>query len=252
MSVLGKFYDLLKEGPLHMTLLDPDKQEPSSAKTMAVQAQKGGTNIILVGGTTGVDFEKQERTLCAVREATDLPVVIFPTSADIISCNADAIFYMSLLNSRNPRYVFGEAVRSSLKLSEMELEVIPVGYLVFEPGMLVGEVGEVDLIKRDDRDLGRSYAKAIEYMGMDLCYLEGGSGVEFPIPSPMISAIREVIDIPLIVGGGINSPERAADAVRAGADIIVTGTMIETSGNIENSLKAMISEMKEAWKERGP
>ncbi len=250
MSILGTFYDLLRKGPVHVTLLDPDKQDPEIAGSMAKGASEGGSDLILVGGTTGVDIRKQEETLCAVRDATDLPVVIFPTSADILSCNTDAVFYMSLLNSRNLKYVVGEAVRSSIKLSKMDIEVIPVGYLVFEPGMLVGEIGEVDLIGRKDLDLGRSYAKAVELLGMDLCYLEGGSGVGSPIPGPMISAIRDVIDIPLIVGGGINSPERAASAVRAGADILVTGTMVEKSENISASISQMLKAMRDAWKER--
>ncbi len=250
MSILGTFYEYLKGGPVHMTLIDPDKQPPSEACRIAVEAQKGGSHMILIGGTTGVDATKQEETLSAVRETSTLPVVIFPTSADIISSNADAIFYMSLLNSRNPQLIIGEAVRSSLKLAEMNLEVIPVGYLVFEPGMLVGKVGEVDLIGRNDHDLGRSYAKAVEFLGMDLCYIEGGSGVPEPIPGKMISAIKDIIDIPLIVGGGINTPERAAEAVRSGADIIVTGTMIETSNDIPKALRSMRAAMDAAWKER--
>jgi phosphoglycerol geranylgeranyltransferase len=250
MSLLGTFYHLLSKGPVHVTLLDPDKQVPERAAVMAMDAQKGGSDVILVGGTTGVDRKKQEETLEAVRNAIDLPVVIFPTSADILSSNADAIFYMSLLNSRNLRYVVGEIVRSSMELSEMDIEVIPVGYLVFQPGMLVGKVGEVDLIGREDHHLGKSYAKAVELLGMELCYLEGGSGVESPIPDGMISAIRSSIDIPLIVGGGINSPERAASAVSAGADILVTGTMVEGSGDIPSSVSDMVGAMKDAWRER--
>lgn len=250
MSILGTFYNLLSEGPVHVTLIDPDKQDPEKAAEIVKGAQEGNSDIILVGGTTGVDGRKQGETLDAVREATDLPVVIFPTSADVLSNNADAVFYMSLLNSGNIRYVVGECVRSSLKLSKMDLEVIPVGYLVFEPGMLVGKVGEVELIGRKDLELGRSYAKAVELLGMDLCYLEGGSGVQTPIPEKMISAIRSVIEIPLIVGGGINTPERAASAVKAGADILVTGTMVENSEDVPQSISKMVASMTEAWKER--
>ncbi len=252
MSILGSFHTLLSKGPVHITLIDPDKQNPQKAALMAKGAEEGGSDVILVGGTSGVDISKQEETLDTVRDATDLPVVIFPTSADILSINANAVFYMSLLNSRDIRFVVGEAVRSSLKLFDMGIEVIPVGYLVFEPGMLVGKVGDVDLIGRDDLEMGRSYAKAVEFLGMDLCYLEGGSGVDSPIPSSMVSAISSIIDIPLILGGGINTPERAADAVRSGADIIVTGTMVERSNDVASSISEMIASMKEAWKERGP
>lgn len=250
MSLLGDIYQTLSKGPVHIALIDPDKQCPKESGSMAKAAKSGGSHYILVGGTTGVDSLKQEETLREIGESCDLPVIIFPTSADVLSHDADAIFYMSLLNSRNIRYVVGEVVRSAMDLANMDIEVIPVGYIVFDPGMLVGKVGEVDLIGRDDLDKGRSYAKAIELMGMEICYLEGGSGVDDPIPSKMISAIRDVIDIPIIVGGGISNPERAADAVRSGADIVVTGTMVERSDDISESISKMISSMEEAWKER--
>ncbi|HHD15301.1 MAG TPA: geranylgeranylglyceryl/heptaprenylglyceryl phosphate synthase [Euryarchaeota archaeon] len=251
MSVLGKMYDILSKGPVHIALIDPDKQGPEKASEMAKEAEKGGSHFILIGGTTGVDTRKQKGTIQMVCRTTDLPVIIFPTSADILFEGADAVFYMSLLNSRNVRYVIGEAVRSSLKLASMEIEVIPVGYIVFHPGMIVGKVGEVDLIGRDDLEMGMSYAKAVELLGMEMCYLEGGSGVEEPIPSKMIEAIRSVIDIPIIVGGGIDDPESAAAAVRAGADIIVTGTLVETSENVSSDIGKIIRAMNTAWKERG-
>jgi putative glycerol-1-phosphate prenyltransferase len=43
----------------------------------------------------------------------------------------------------------------------------------------------------------------------------------------MISMTHRTIDVPLIVGGGIRTPEHAAANVRAGADIIVVGTALE-------------------------
>ncbi len=240
----------LSESPVHVTLLDPDKQPPDRAAEMAVQAEDGGTHILLIGGTTGVDAKKLGATLCAVKEASDLPVVIFPASSGSISCHADAIFFMSLLNSRDVRYVVREAARASLELSRSGMEIIPVGYLVFEPGMLVGRIGEVDLIDRDDIRTAQEYAKAAELFGMRFCYLEGGSGVREPIPSKMISAVREVIEIPMVLGGGISDASRAREAVRAGADVIVTGTLVEKEPDIAKAVKGTIEGMVKGWKER--
>ena len=240
----------LEDGPIHVTLIDPDKQPPPRAASMAIEAESGGTDILLIGGTTGVDAAKLGATICAVREVSGLPIVIFPASSVSISCHADAIFFMSLLNSRDVRYVIREAARASLDLARSGIEVIPVGYLVFEPGMVVGRIGDVDLIARDDLRTAQEYAKAAELFGMGLCYLEGGSGVKEPIPPAMISAVREVVDIPIILGGGISDPRRARAAVTAGADVIVTGTMVEREPDITVAVRAMIDGMVKGWKER--
>lgn len=240
----------LDESPVHVTLIDPDRQSPNKASKMAVQAETGGTDILLIGGTTGVDAGKLGSTLCAVREVSNLPVVIFPASSGSISCDADAIFFMSLLNSRDVRFVIREAAKASLELARSGLEIIPVGYLVFEPGMVVGKIGDVDLIARDDIRTAQEYAKAAELFGMDYCYLEGGSGVNEPIPSKIVSAVRDVVDVPIILGGGISHPEKAREAVRAGADVVVTGTMVEKEPNIAEAVKCTIEGMVRGWKER--
>lgn len=240
----------LRIGPVHMTLIDPDKQGPEEAARMAGQADLGGTHFLLVGGTTGVDNHKLDTTIEAARKASDTPLIIFPTTHTVLSSQADAVFFMSLLNSNDVGFVVREAVKASLKICEMELEVLPVGYLVFAPGMTVGRVGSVDLIERDDLQTAREYAKSIELFGMKYCYLEGGSGVKDPIPEEMISAVRSIINIPLIIGGGIRDPETASSLVRAGADIIVTGNMVESNGNLSTAVKEMIKAMEQGWKER--
>jgi phosphoglycerol geranylgeranyltransferase len=217
---------------------------------MASRAEEGGTDILLIGGTTGVDAGKLGATLCAVRDASRLPLVIFPASSGSVSCHADAIFFMSLLNSRDVRYVVREAARASMELARSGIEVLPVGYIVFEPGMLVGRVGDVDLISRDDTRTAQEYAKAAELFGMSYCYLEGGSGVVEPVPAKIVTAVREAVDIPIILGGGISDSERARQAVRAGADIIVTGTMVEREPDTAKAVEGTIEGMVRGWKER--
>jgi phosphoglycerol geranylgeranyltransferase len=240
----------LKVGPLHITLIDPDKQEPKKAAEMVQEAEKGGTHIILVGGTIGVDHPKLEATLDEVGKITDLPIVLFPAAADVISGNADAILFMSLLNSKNVKYVIGEAVAASLEIQKLGLEPLSVGYIVISPGGLVGKVGDVDLISRDDPLKALHYASAAQLFGMDFVYLEGGSGVGEPIPPLFIKDIRSLTKIPLIVGGGIKIPKEARDAVFWGADIIVTGTLIETDKDLASSLKEMIEAMEDGWRSR--
>ena len=206
--------------------------------------------MIMVGGTKGVDIPKLATTLGSIRESTDLPLVIFPASSDLISERADAILMLSLMNSRNHRFIWGEAVRRAREIRGMDIETISTGYVVVEPGMLVGEVGEVDLIARDDPDLATSYGITAELMGMDLFYLEGGSGVKEPIPPKMISSIKEEISIPLVVGGGIRTPKFAAEAVRAGADIVVTGNVVEREGDITCSVRSLTEAILDAGDQR--
>jgi phosphoglycerol geranylgeranyltransferase len=247
---MEKIMDMLKASPIHVTLIDPDRQTPEKALDMVKQAEAGGTSIILVGGTTGVDQHKLDSTLDRIMGNTKLPVILFPASSQVISHMVDAVLFMSLMNSRNPKLVIGEAVNGGIKIRNMGVEAISTGYVVVEPGMLVGKVGEVDLIKRNDIETAVKYAVSAEILGMKLFYIEGGSGVVDPVPFDMIREIRKNIKIPLVVGGGIRSPDIARQAVLAGADIIVTGTMVEQEMNIEFSVSSMVSEMKAAYMDR--
>ncbi|MBP3385625.1 MAG: geranylgeranylglyceryl phosphate synthase family protein [Candidatus Methanomethylophilaceae archaeon] len=126
---------------------------------------------------------------------------------------------------------------------KLGIEAISMGYIVVEPGMKVGKVGQADLIERDRIDKAVGYAMAAEMLGMSLVYLEAGSGADRPVPPEMISAVKASINVPLIVGGGIRTPEAAEAARKAGADIIVTGTFIEQCDDT-SKLKAVVSAAK--------
>ena len=122
------------------------------------------------------------------------------------------------------------------------LEAIPLAYLIVEPGMRAGEIGHADPIPREDATEAVRYALAAQYMGMQLVYLEAGSGAPEPVPSAMVTAVKRAISIPLIVGGGIRTPEAARAVARAGADIVVTGTVVEATHDaalLENIVRAV-------------
>ncbi len=118
-----------------------------------------------------------------------------------------------------------------------------MGYVVVDPGMKVGEVGKADLIPRDDPQEAVQYALTAEYFGMDLFYLEAGSGAPTPVPSDTIQAVKRESRLPLLVGGGIRGPEAAREVANAGADIVVTGTVVELEDGKE-ALKAVIDAVK--------
>lgn len=212
-----------------MTLLDPDKLEPATIARICEDAHGIGTDAIMLGGSTGITVENLDRAIVAIKGRTSLPVILFPMGAKALSGKADAIYFMSLLNSRNLRFVVGEQVAGAPVIKSLGLETIPMGYIVVEPGMKVGEVGEAKPVPRSEPEKAVAYALAAEYFGMKLVYLEAGSGAHSPVPEEMVAAVKKAVDIPLVVGGGVRTAEQAGRLAKAGADVLVTGTLAEDS-----------------------
>jgi phosphoglycerol geranylgeranyltransferase len=237
--------ETLKKHKMHMTLIDPAKQAPSESGEIAAKAKRTGSDAIMVGGSTGVTQENLDSTVDYIKKRCSLPVIYFPSGANAIAERCDAIYFMSMLNSRNVKNITGEHWRGAPIIKKLGLEAISMGYIIVEPGMKVGEVGEADLVRRNDIARAIGYGMAAEFFGMDLVYLEAGSGAPEPVPSEMIRSVRESIDIPLVVGGGVTSVEKAGNVARAGADIVVTGTLIE-NGDFEDELRAVVSAVHEA------
>lgn len=244
MKILDYILNKLEDEKMHMGLIDPDEQEPIDAGYIASSLENVGSDAVMVGGSTGVNREKLEATVSEIKSSVSIPVIQFPTSASAISKNVDAIYFMSMLNSRDRKKIIGEQVKGAPFIKKMGIEPISMAYLIVEPGMTVGKVGQADLIPKDDPDIAVSYSLAAQYLGMKLLYLEAGSGAPEPVPAGMIKKVKENVDMPIIVGGGIRTPEQAYDIVQAGADIIVTGTVIEESHNIESKLEGLISKIK--------
>jgi phosphoglycerol geranylgeranyltransferase len=241
MKVLEYISKKIEKNPIHLTLLDPDKQTPQKAAEIALEALKGGTDGIMVGGSLGISQKILDDTVKKIKEVTSLPVILFPGDVSGISSKADAIFFMSLLNSRNPYFITGAQALGAPLVKKLGIEPIPMGYIVVEPGGAVGKVGQANLISREDPEKASRYALAAQYLGMKLVYLEAGSGADEPIPVKMISKVKRTIDIPLIVGGGIKTGADALKVARAGADIIVTGTIVEKTSDVEGCIRDITS-----------
>lgn len=228
-----------------MALIDPDKQPPEVAGEIARRMRDAGTDAVMIGGSTGVTSENLGKTARAIKECSGLPTIYFPGGPEAMSPEVDSIFFMSLMNSTDLKWVIGAQVYAAPYIKKLNIETLPMGYIIIEPGMKVGEVGKADPIKHDEIDKAVSYALACQMYGMDFAYLEAGSGAGTPVPPEMISAVKAAIDIPLIIGGGIRTPEAAEAARKAGADIIVTGTFIEQCDDNER-LKAVVKAAKGA------
>ena len=158
----------------------------------------------------------------AIKEVVDVPVVLFPGGAHALSPSADGILFMMLMNSNNPRFLIGEQVKGATWLYENGVEMLPTAYLICEPGGKVGEVGNATPLVSPEEVI--SYSLCAKGYGMKIVYLEAGSGAAYPVHKDMIKAAHAGC---LIVGGGIRTKEDVRNAVEAGADWIVTGTLVE-------------------------
>ncbi len=243
MTVKEYLLEKMKNGTLHLALLDPDKQSSEEAGELAYKIKQAGTDAVMIGGSTGVTSENLGDTAVAIKEKSKLPTIYFPGGPNAMSDKVDSIFFMSMVNSTDPFYIMGAQCKTSLYIKKLGIECISMGYIIIEPGMKVGEVGKADVIKRDDVKGAIGAALACEMMGMDFVYLEAGSGADRPVPPEMIAAVKETISVPLIVGGGIRTPEAAEAARLAGANAIVTGTFLERCDD-DSVLKAVVSASK--------
>jgi phosphoglycerol geranylgeranyltransferase len=239
MKVENYIRESLKDHKMHLTLLDPEEQSPEEAVAIALAAVSGGTDGIMLGGST-TDSGELDATAKALKENVDVPIILFPGNISGVSKHADAIFFMSLLNSTNPYWITGAQALGAPIIKKMGIETISMGYLVVEPGGTVGWVGDAKLIPRIKPDIAAAYAMASEFMGMKLLYLEAGSGADHHIPEKMIQMVKKTTETIVIVGGGIRTGEDAANVAKAGADIIVTGTVVENTSNIKDKIKELV------------
>jgi len=235
--------DRMKGGPIHLSLLDPATQSHEEAGRIAKGCKDAGTDAIMIGGSTGVTSDNLMLTAKAIKDSSGLPTIHFPGDPRALSTEVDSIFFMSLVNSSDPFWIMRAQAASSGFIKRMGVETISLGYIIIEPGMKVGEVGKAIPIKQDNPEEATGYAMACEMLGMDFVYLEAGSGADRPVPASMISMVSKNIEIPLIVGGGIRTPEAARAARLAGANAIVTGTFLERCSDFER-LKSVIDACK--------
>ena len=232
-----------KEGTIHMTLVDPEKVTPSSASRIAKDAESCDTAAIMVGGSTSVSALHLDKVSKALKDSVKIPVILFPNNITGINRNADAIWFMSLLNSADPYFIMGAQVLGAPIIKKFGLEPISLGYIIVGEGGTVSVVGKAIPIPYNKPELAAAHALAAEYFGMHFVYLEAGSGVGNPVPADMIRTVKTVTNLPLIVGGGIRTGEQVKDIVKAGASIVVTGNVLE-----ENKGKSKITELVDNMK----
>ena len=217
------------DGTIHITLVDPEKISALEASRIAENSANSGTSAIMVGGSTFVSQAHLDDVVKAIKSTVEIPAILFPNNITGISSNADAIWFMSLLNSVDPYFLIGAQILGAPLVKKYGLEPIPMGYVIVGEGGTAGIVGKAISVPYNKPELAAAHALAGQYLGMRFIYLEGGSGAANPVPPEMIRAVKHLLEIPLIVGGGIRTKEQAISAASAGADIIVTGNVTEAN-----------------------
>lgn len=227
-------------------LLDPDHlHNEAQLRETAGIIHASGADLILYGGSmmTGSYFEEGLKT---IRKCTNIPVILFPGSAMQVSRHADAILFTSLISGRNPEFLIGQQVLAAPAVKAAGLEVIPTGYMIVDSGRptTASYVSNTAPIPHNKPEIAATTALAGEMLGHRLIYLDGGSGAEYAVTRAMIAAVKSQISVPLVVGGGINTPQELIARFEAGADVAVVGTAAEKDPFI---IRDMVCALKAAF-----
>ena len=215
-------------------LIDPDKaDDPSRLKQLIHLAGENCVDFFFVGGSL-ITTSNLSEVIQSIKEDVNIPVVLFPGSSLQIDASANAILFLSLISGRNPDLLIGQHVQAAPILKNNRMEVLPTGYMLISSGRTtsVAYISNTTPIPEDKYSLAACTALAGEMLGLRLIYLDAGSGAEREISPRMISAVRKAINVPMIVGGGISTPQKALSALEAGADMIVIGNALEKNPDL--------------------
>lgn len=209
-------------------LIDPDKHTQQSLQTMAALAQEHNADYIFVGGS----LLQTDISNCidAIKEIFTNPIILFPGHATQVYKEADAILFLSLISGRNPEFLIGNHVIAAPIIKQSNLEVIPTGYMLIETGKTtsVEYMSNTKPIPQNKPDIAVATALAGEMLGLKAIYIEGGSGAETLVHSTIIKQVSAACNIPILVGGGITNEQSLIEVFKAGAQIAVVGTVLET------------------------
>jgi putative glycerol-1-phosphate prenyltransferase len=227
-------------------LLDPDKLDKESCVRIVNMGLESKIDYFFIGGSL-ITENNLSFIIKTIKSNTNIPAILFPGSNLHIDLSADAILFLSLISGRNPDFLIGQHVVAAPVLKKSKLEILPTGYMLVDCGKqtTVSYISNTTPLPYDKPSVAACTAMAGEMLGLKLLYLDGGSGAMHPVSRKMISMVKKSVDIPLIVGGGINTPQKAIDALEAGADVIVIGNGIEKDPNLLVEVSERINEMNQ-------
>ena len=246
MSIYSEIIKAKEEGQKKFAvLIDPDKLRMNKVDRVLKLAMDAHVDYFFIGGSLIVN-DMLDKLLLTIKENCDIPLILFPGNSQQLSYRADGILFLSLISGRNPELLIGNHVIAAPYLKMSQLEVMSTGYMLIDGGIetTVSYMSNTRPIPANKNDIAMSTALAGEYLGMKMIYMDAGSGANVPIQESMIEDVSLAISIPLIVGGGIKTPEKAASNVRAGADLIVVGNAIEKDPELIFDMSLAIHSVK--------
>lgn len=238
---------LAKDGAILSVIIDPcDYPTPQKAIETGIASAEAGADIIAVGGSIGAQGKLLDDVTKDIKEKVSVPVVLFPGNIATLTPYADALYFMSLLNSRNPYYITQAQTISSPIIKKMGIEPLAMGYIVVEPGGTVGWVGDANMVPRNKPKIAAALALAGQYSGCKVIFTDAGSAAYEPVPVEMVKAVKHELDVPYLVAGGIRSTEQAIAIIQAGADWIQIGTVAENSSDVKKTISSFVEAVKGA------
>jgi phosphoglycerol geranylgeranyltransferase len=222
-------------------LVDPDKVEKTKTTNLVALAVKSRVDYLFVGGSLVVS-DHLDQVVQQIKSLCNIPVILFPGTPSQVSPFADALLYLSLISGRNPELLIGQHVISAPAVRKSGLEIISTGYMVVDGGAptTVSYISNALPIPADKNEIALCTAMAGEMLGMKMIYMDAGSGARRPISTEMIERVSANIEIPLLIGGGIQNPEKVYHNARAGADLIVVGNAIEKDSSLLSEMAAAL------------
>jgi phosphoglycerol geranylgeranyltransferase len=226
-------------------LLDPDKIDLEKLPDLVLDCVQNKVNYFFVGGSL-ITNHQLKALISKLKAISKIPVILFPGNGLHIEPTADGILLLSLISGRNADFLIGQHVVAAPILKNSNLEVLSTGYILVDSGQqtTASYISNTTPLPHDKPEIAACTAIAGEMLGMKLMYLDGGSGAKNPVSEAMISKVSKSIELPIIVGGGINTIEKARKAFEAGADMIVIGNKIEESPEFINELGQLVSTEK--------
>jgi putative glycerol-1-phosphate prenyltransferase len=251
MRILDILYRRREQGKKSLAVLvDPDKvEEPGQLRHLIDLATENCVDFFFVGGSL-ITTPGLSEVVRILKENSGLPVILFPGASVHIDPTADAILFLSLISGRNPELLIGQHVVAAPVLKNNRLEVMPTGYMLINSGRIssVAYMSNTTPIPEDKYSLAACTAMAGEMLGLKLIYLDAGSGAEREVSARMINAVRKAVEVPLIVGGGIDTPQKAQNALQAGADMLVIGNALEKNPDLLIGISEKVYDWNQAMR----
>jgi putative glycerol-1-phosphate prenyltransferase len=222
-------------------LIDPDKFQIGEIQVIAEYSEKAGVDFLFYGGSLVME-DNHQKYISTLKEYCSAPVILFLGNQFMIPLNADGLLLLSLISGRNAEMLIGKHVIAAPFLKICKFDVLPTGYILVENGhsTAVSYMSHTTPIPATQDDIAMCTAVAGEMLGLQLIYMDAGSGAQNPVSLSMIRKVKQNITVPLIIGGGIRSPKMATEAAEAGADIVVVGNAIEQTPSLIHEISDAI------------